>query len=189
MGALTEIDKVWYPGLTDLDQPNVYMATHSQSIEDGIGARLRQQELAVGLKANLPPASFPLAKNPATIPYVVNGNFGSFKQGLEINGGVITVETRGMYLITASLGLGVLSGTSLAIGMYKNSTLVSSNEISASPTFFVTASTTCVVNCAPGDTLYVTGRIASTWASAMNSGDGASNYISVAMVQAVPEPS
>lgn len=188
MGALTDVDKIWYPGTTDLDQPNVYMATHSQSIEDGIGARLRQQELAVGMKANLPPSSFPLTKVSAILPYVVNGSFGSFKQGLEVNGGVVTVETRGMYLVTASLGLGVYSGLSLAIELFKNGTMIAINETPASTNFWTTAASTCVVSCVPGDTLHAKGRAVGSWSSAMNSPDGAANYLSIAMVQAVPDP-
>lgn len=189
MGAVTPIDKVWYPDETDIDQPNVYMATHAQSIEDGIGARLRQQELAVGLKANLAQSSFVLKTSSAIIPYVVSNGYGSFQQGLEVSGGIATVETRGMYLVTVSLGLGTYSGMSVAVELFKNTSKIALNEVPSNPGFWVTASTTCVVSCVPGDTIHAKGRVAGAPSNGVpNSPDASASFISIAMVQAVPEP-
>lgn len=185
MGAVTPIDKIWYPDETDVDQPNVYMATHAQSIEDGIGARLRHQEVAVGLKAGLA-STMTLRNTLAIVPFQVNNATANFAQGLTISGGIVTVQSKGMYLVTLSIGLGTVSGDSIVPVIYKGTTAVASTEISSDPTKYATGQCTVVINCDIGDTIYGMARNGKTGATAPTSPTDSLSYLSIAMVQAVP---
>jgi len=190
MGNTTSDLLIWTPDENDLAEPDVYLATMAQSLEDGAGARLRLQEAAVGLKAGIAAGTgIPVAT--ATAPYTITAANGNFSQGLTISGGVVTVATPGMYIVTASLGIQPKSPAdrTTAVDIYKGSTKLVGAELLQSSSTYITSVASCVVNCVAGNTLYV------KWHSAAPAGvntdatmaaDTALTSFTVAMIQAVP---
>lgn len=181
---VTDVDRVYYPDLDDVDQPNVYMAVHSQSIEEGIGARLRQQEVAVGLKAGLANV-MQLKQTLQLVPFQVNNANANFSQGLTIEGGVVTVKTRGMYLVSAAVGINVAANDSVVPVLYKNSTAVVSAETPSALALYAVGQCTTVINCVPGDTIHVKARCGGS-ALPTTSPDQTLTHLTVTMIQAVP---
>lgn len=190
----TNLDGVAYPELDDLDQPNVWGATMAQSIEDGIGARLRQQEVAVGLKAGITPGTgIPLQGT--TAPFVVLKTNGGFNQGFDLAGGVATVKTKGMYLVTSSVGINPSSrnssntGRTVSITLAQGTTELAGSEIKADADYYQNAAATTVISCVPGDTIRVIWRSASDRGATGNAALADSsvlNYLSIALIQAIP---
>jgi hypothetical protein len=188
MGAFTPLDDVWYPDEDDTAEQNVNLATQAASIEEGIGARLRHQELAIGLKASLNSSAWTIPGNgilPQRVPYAISGERGDFTQGLTITNGIITVATAGMYLVTATLGtLGAINGAGIKLFLDKNGTFLAGAESPmVAPTWGNTQVTT-VLNCVPGDTILTRGQIQSTTTSLACNGE--STHLSVVLVQALP---
>lgn len=176
----TERDTVYYPDPDEVDQPNVYLATMAQSISDGIGARLRQQEVAVGLKAGLS-SQLLLDNNLQIVPFVVNNATANFAQGMTISGGMVTIQTAGMYLVTVSMGLTTVAGDSIVPVLYKNATPFASSEVPSAIDKYAVGQVTSVINCVPGDTIHARARNGKTGAKTLTSPADTLNYISIAM--------
>lgn len=190
MGSTTALFNIWTPDENDPAEPDVYTKTMAQSIEDGMGARLLTQELAIGLKAGIAAGTgIPVAA--ATAPYSITAANANFTQGLTISGGVVTISTPGMYLVTASLGIQPKNPAdrTTAVDIYKGATKLVGAELLQSTSTYITSVASTVVNCVAGDTLYV------KWHSAAPGGvntdatlaaDSALSSFTVAMMQAVP---
>ena len=183
MGNTTADLLVWTPDENDLAEPDVYLATMSQSIEDGAGARLRLQELAIGLKAGYTSAPT-LSSTLAVAAVTVNTSNGSFKQGLDIAGGIVTVITPGMYLVSGSVGVDNVAGHTAKIELRKGSTVLAADEQKSDASFYQAAKATTVVNCIEGDTLSM--RIGDAANGASVAANLALTHFTVAMIQAVP---
>lgn len=183
MGDVTAKHDVWYPDLTDIDQPNVWGAAMAQSVADGIGERLEVQELAVGLKAGF--TSAPTLSSTMTIAAVtINSSNGSYKQGLDISGGVVTVATKGMYLVSGSVGVDAIAGHTAKIELRKGSTVLASDEQKSDASFYQAAKQTTAVLCDVGDTLSM--RIGDAAGGASVAANLALTHFTVVMIQAVP---
>ena len=189
MGAYTPKAKVWYPDTNDTAKINTLMSTMASSIENGIGSRLAQQEIAVGLKASLTDWQIPNGNNyPAGfVPYVVNSSDMNFNNGFDFSNGIATIKTAGMYFITASIGpQGSATNCGIAIAIHKNGSIFAKSEVPFSGSVWVNTQANCVVNCVAGDTLAakatVTGAPSTTYKSA---GSGVT-YLSISLVQALP---
>lgn len=189
MGAFTPLDDVWYPDEDDTAEQNVNLATMASSIEEGIGARLRHQEIAVGLKASLV-AGTQIPNLPATAPYQVTSANGDFAQGLTINAGVVTVATAGMYIVSASLSINPgADQRTTAVVLRKNNTELAGAEVVQSPRYYQTSTANCVVNCVAGDTLRVYYYSAGTSTGLPPTPIAANlalSSFSVSMIQALP---
>lgn len=186
MGFLTAKAKVWYPAITDKMQLHTLFSTMASSIENGLQPRLELQEKAIGLKASVADSTFTFTGSVQTIPYVINANTGDFAQGMSITNGIVTVGTPGMYLVTASIGASTGTNTGMKLMMYKNNTNIAIAEVPQNGSIWVNSSGTSVVNCVTGDTLYVKGSCSNIGAGTTLNKQTAANYISVAMVQAIP---
>ncbi|WP_346927349.1 hypothetical protein [uncultured Arthrobacter sp.] len=191
MGQTTANLQIWTPDEADLDEPDVYLAAMSASIENGTGERLKLQEIAVGLKAGISTA-FGIDNAQKIVPFSVGASNAEFNQGLTFDGGIVTVQTPGMYLVSAALGVNpdaTYAGTSSGvIWLYKNSTIVTYGETPISATYTVSTQCTAVVNCVAGDTIKVQGSTGggTTTGVTLNNA-GYPTYLSIAMVQAVPQ--
>ena len=188
MGAYTPKAKVWYPGTNDTAKINTLMSTMASSIENGIGARLAQQEIAVGLKASVHAWAIPNGSNfgASAVPYVVNASDMNFNSGFTFANGIATVKTAGMYYVTASLGpQGTATNCGAKIGIYKGGTMFAQSEVPFSGSVWVNAQAGCVVNCAAGDTLSARATITGSPSTTYNS-NGVTTYLSIALVQALP---
>lgn len=185
MGQLTLNAKVWYPSTTDTAEINVLMATLASSIENGLQPRLALQEKALGLKASIPDNTFAISSTATVLPYQVTAGFSDFNNGFTLTAGVATVTVAGMYLVTATCGATTGSGTGIKIYLQKNGSVLAVAELPQSTAIWVNPQVTTVLNCVPGDTISVRG--------AWTAGSGSTtlrqqetNYLSIAMVQALP---
>jgi hypothetical protein len=187
MGAFTVVDQIWYPDVTDIDQPNVWAAHIAQSVSDGIGKRLARQELTVGLKASVDSSVYTIPYGPATlIPYSVTSGRGDFNNGFSFSAGVATCQTPGMYSVTASLGTNTAqNGAAVKVQVYKNALFIASSETTQTATVFGTAAVSCVLNCAIGDTISAKGGITAAGPSNQLNSDQ-TTHMSIALVQALP---
>lgn len=187
MGALTPIDKVWYPDETDLDQPNVYMATHSQSIEEGIGARLRKQEQFIGFMGHLPKQVYPNLANGTAygpLPFQTIQGSGSFNQGMQVAGGVVTAPMAGLYSITLSTTITNISAE-FATRLYQNQTQVWKGYTQATTGSFGYNTGSVVVKCEAGDTISAKITVyASNNLGKVSNNDYVDNVLSIAMLKA-----
>jgi len=184
MGSTTALDLIWTPDENDPAEPDVYLKTMAQSIEDGVGDRLRVQELAIGLKAGFASVPAALTSTMTVAPVTINSSNGSFKQGLDISGGVVTVVTPGMYLVSGSLGIAAIAGHFGRVDIRVGATVLCSDEQITNATYNTVAKCSTVVNCVAGDTL--TMRIADSVSGATVASNLALTHFTVAMIQAVP---
>jgi hypothetical protein len=190
MGNVTSDLLIWTPDDNDTAEPDVYLATMAQSLEDGAGARLRLQEVSVGLKASIGTYTIPHVANPGTptavLPFTVTSTRGDFNKGFTFSGGVATVQTAGMYIVTAGVGPnGASSANGFKIRIRKNTTAIITSETAMHGTIWVSGSSSAVLNCVAGDTISV---LASITGAANNSytANPDATYLSIAMVQATP---
>lgn len=189
MGAYTVPNGVWYPDLTEIDQPNVWMATHAASVDQGIGVRLQKQEIAVGAKLSTN-AAIALTTSPTIVPMAVyDATSGDFNNGMTLAGGVLTVQTKGMYVVSASLGVqpNAVGTTRSAVNtLRKNANVVSYSEVPLSTVYSISSLCTTVMNCVPGDTISMYGNVGGGTASGSQTNmAGYLSYFTAAMVQAV----
>ena len=192
--ATTELDGVYFPELDDIDQPNVYLATMAQSIEAGIGARLRQQEVAVGLKAGIAPGTG-IPVTDAIAPFVIRSANEGFNQGFDLSAGVATVQTKGLYIVAGSVGInpvGLASGNvnrTAALTLIKNTTPLAGSEVMSVSQYYQNAAATTIISCVPGDTISVrwhSAGPAGVTAPASLANDSTLTYLSIALIQALP---
>lgn len=188
MGAYTPNSQVWYPDGTDTAEINTLLATVASSIENGIGARLEHQEIAVGAKLNAPlsyviPSGSTFA-NATTVPYSNDGTLAAFNNGMSVSGGVVTIATTGMYIVTASLGGLNTAGRSVVNYLCKNGAYVASAEVPTNTSVYVSSQANCVLNLVPGDTISVKAR--STGGTLTIAQNPELSYLTLAMVQAAP---
>lgn len=162
--AITNVDGIVTPDEGTTADPTVYLAAMADSISQGIGERVTRQEQAIGLKASIA-AGVRVKYNSGIIaPFGIHADGTSnFIQGMELNGGVVTITAPGMYLISASAALNPTGGAyspenldrSIALQLKHNDVDISGSEVSAHPFLWQTAQSTAVILCAVGDTLHV----------------------------------
>lgn len=124
MGNTTK-SGIWTPDEDDKMAPDVWSATMSQSIENGIGLRLEKQETRVSLRATTPVPFDVTATGSVnayvTVPLTVGGVTGSrapepdfaggnHAQGVTIAGNIATIVTDGLYTLAGQCTLTVAGG-------------------------------------------------------------------------------
>lgn len=183
----TEVDKVFYPDLDTVDQPNVWGAAMASSVEAGIGARLRKQEQFIGFMGHLPKQTWPKLYNGqdyGPLPFQVIQGSGSFNQGMQVAGGVVTIPVAGLYAVSLSATVEALTAE-FNVRLYLNTTAVWKGYTQATTSAFGYNTGSVVLNCAAGDklsarvTLYGSGNN-----SAIRNGDYIDNVLSVALLKA-----
>lgn len=188
MGVLTGDLAIWTPDGADLNEPDVYLKTMAQSIQDGAGARLTLQEKAIGLKASVSTGVYTIPYGaPTTIPYAVFAGRGDFNQGFTFAAGVATVTVAGMYLVTTALGTNsAQNGAAVKVSLYKNALFIAAHEGTQGATVWGSAVVTAVLNCVPGDTISARGGITAAGPSSQTN-SGETTHVSIVMVQAIPQ--
>ena len=188
--ALTTKARVFYPDGTEKASLKTLFSTLASSIENGLGKRLGVQEVAVGLKASADGWALPQRNEPLStdvIPFSISAGLADFNQGFSFTGGIATITTKGMYLVTASLGpkFPDTGSAGAKIQIRKNSTIFASSEVPLNKTVWVNSQATSVINCVPGDTISGLGCLSGLPSTGhVTSPD--TSYLSIAMVQAVP---
>jgi hypothetical protein len=102
MGAYTDTAQVWFPDDADTSKLDVLLATMASSIEDGLGARMTQQELNKGLLVSLSSTyMLPAASALGVVPYTVGSP--GYNNGVTLSAGVATIVTPGLYAMQVNL--------------------------------------------------------------------------------------
>lgn len=184
MGALTS-EGVWYPGTTDVDQTNVLMATMADSINSGIGQRLKKLETFVGCYLGLASALDAGTAGVVTkAPYAVVGNSaGTFNQGMTVTAGTVTVPYDGIYnvMFTANFQPKVNAAARLNTYIYINGVSwgFSSALGEANTAYYSNCNLTANYKLKTGDQIDV--RVA-TYANATQLVNGNGSSLSIALV-------
>lgn len=97
MGVVSPDLQIWTPDEYDTAEPNVYLATMAQSLEDGVGDRLRKQESFIGCNLSLP-SNFAVGGTIAQAPFAVVNSY-NFNEGMTITGGNVEVPMNGIYTV------------------------------------------------------------------------------------------
>ena len=157
--ANTVPDGIYYPDSNTLMNFDAILATMASSIQNGIGKRLALQEIAVGLKASLQGWTIPKSNNAIiVVPYVISSGLADFNQGFTFQNGIASVQTAGMYLVTASVGPAFPDSSGNAgtkVNILKNNVVFAASEVPLSGVVWTNAQATSVINCVPGDTISV----------------------------------
>lgn len=185
--ANTIPDGIYYPENTTDMELDTILATMASSIQNGIGKRLKHQEIAVGMKASVGAGAWMVPVAAAVVPYAItNTAEGDFNQGFSFSNSVATVTTAGMYLISASVGVtGAVNGRGTRLVVQKNGVRISSLETPQVSPVWGGISITAVINCVPGDTFRALANISGTSPVAMAVNAEGTN-LSIVMVQALP---
>lgn len=108
MGNTTSDLLIWTPDDQDTGEPDVYLATMAQSIEDGTGARLRKLESSIACNLSLNSAL--VADTTVRQVAVSVSKTYNFNDGMTVSGGSVTVPVAGTYSVQALVNyLGVNS--------------------------------------------------------------------------------
>lgn len=183
MGFYTPNAQVWYPATTDTAEINTLLSTMASSIEAGLEPRLAHQEIAVGIKAGVQAVTLTgtMTLLPMSVP---SSAAGMFSQGLTISGGVITIQTAGMYLVSAGLSITNVASHSCKFEVRKNGSTILFDEVVSSASFFQFAKGSTALNCVAGDTIAMYGGDAGGTGSTV--ADYSYNHLTVVLVQALP---
>lgn len=190
MGNTTSDLLIWTPDEDDTAEPDVYLATMAQSLEDGAGARLRKQERTASMLANLPAQQNFTVGTPATVNFTINSTVG-YNDGLTLTGGKVQVTEAGLYFFSANC-LGAVAGTSgtgfMQMQIRKNAKVIS-NAITLmvynGGSVIATASGSTMSKCIVGDLIDVWVAFYNTPAAPFLSvGGGVYNIFSASLVKA-----
>lgn len=186
--ANTTPDGIYYPDSNTLMNFDAILSTMASSIQNGIGKRLALQEIAVGLKGSIASNRWNVpVVTPTLVPYTIASVNGDFNQGMDFTEGLAKVQTPGMYLVTATLGIiGGVTGRGIKIQVEKNAVRIATLETPQYNGIWGASSVTAVLNCVAGDTIRAAGSITGSGAVA-TAVNGESTHISIAMVQAIPQ--
>ena len=110
MGNVTSDLLIWTPDENDTAEPDIYLATMAQSLEDGTGARLRKQERSASMLANLASNQNFVVGTPQTANFTVNATVG-YNDGMTLIGGKVKITEAGLYYFSMNV-LGAVAGTS-----------------------------------------------------------------------------
>lgn len=187
MGAFTTNTQVWYPDTSDTAKLNTLLSTMASSIENGLGARMTKVETKKSLLATVAAgSSWALANGTeATIPYQINS--GNYNDGFTLAGGIVTVNTPGLYSIAAS-GLTNMTSGYADMRLYKNAGVVA-RTLGASTTAgggFAPVSVAATMEFAAGDTIKATITVNGVAASAsIHTGQQTYNVLAVTLIRAL----
>lgn len=159
MGNVTA-SGIWTPDEGDDLNPEQYLATMADSIENGIGDRLNAQEQAIGLKAGIPIGTTVAFAADLIAPYEILAGEECFTQGMTLDGGIATLTVDGLYFVSASASLEAIGdapgneGRTIALQVYKGGTQLVGCEVGAQ-SHWATAQANCCFHGIAGDTIYV----------------------------------
>jgi hypothetical protein len=97
MGNVTSDLLIWTPDELDTAEPDVYLATMAQSLEDGVGARLRKQESFIGCNLGTS-TSFTADTTIRQVPFGIVHAW-NYNEGMTVSGGLVTVPMDGIYTV------------------------------------------------------------------------------------------
>lgn len=99
MGNVTLESGIWTPDEDDAVDPDVWSAQMADSIEQGIGKRLADQEQYISASIHLPFGEDITLESAQAIPYQVTS--ASYADELVVQNGHVTIEVDGLYFLTS----------------------------------------------------------------------------------------
>lgn len=143
----------------DLD-PEVWSAAMAASIENGIGKRVKRQEVSIGLKAGIAGGTTVAYQDNLIAPYEILPGEQCFAQGMTLDSGIVTLSVDGLYFVSASASLEATqtapdnTDRTIALQIYKGGVQLVGCEVGAA-THWSTAQANCTFHGIAGDTIYV----------------------------------
>lgn len=177
MGNVTADLLIWTPDDGDTSEPDQYLAVMAQSLEDGVGERLRKQEDFIGCCLGI--STFTANTTVTQVPFAVNsGQAWNYNEGMTISGGTVTVPVDGVYtvhLVANYLGVSSTPGR-INTYLYKGSSSVqfASTYGNTVTTRYANASMSIPLKLVAGDTLAI--KAASFDANSILNGGGGSSF-------------
>lgn len=89
----------------------------AQSLEDGVGDRLRKQEAFIGVNLGLTSAGFLCDATVRNIPFTLSNSW-NFNEGMTISGGYVTVPVDGIYNIQLNANFQSTTTTAPRVNTY-----------------------------------------------------------------------
>ena len=139
--------------------PVVWSATMADSISQGIGVRLKKQETRAGAKVSI---HEPVTVTPAgiTFPVAVSEDYefsyGNYIKDMGLAGGVLSVETDGLYLIIGSVICNFVAGrTPMNIAICVNADIAITEALETAPTTFASKTLVTTAYLLAGDSVYM----------------------------------
>jgi len=139
--------------------PVVWAAAMAESIEQGMGLRLKKQETRAGAKVSI---HEPVTVTPAgiTFPVTVSSDYefsyGNYINDMGLTGGVLSIETDGLYLVIGSVICNFVAGrTPMNIAMYINSDIAITEALETAPTTFASKTLVTTAYLVAGDSVYM----------------------------------
>jgi hypothetical protein len=163
------------------------MGTMASSIETGLGARMTLAENTKSLLATVTASSTWSLSNgtEATVPYSINT--GNYNDGFTLSGGIATVNTAGVYSITASSLCNMTTGYA-DLRLYRGAGVVS-RTLGASTTAgggFAPTTVTATLQCAVGDAIKATLTVNGVTGSAsIHTGQQTYNVLAITLIKAL----
>ena len=190
MGNVTSDLLIWTPDEDDTAEPDIYLATMAQSLEDGAGARLRKQEETASMLANLPANQTFVVGTPQTVNFTINATVG-YNDGMTLTGGKVQVTEAGLYYFSANV-LGAVasaSGTGFIQMQIRKNAKVITNVITLmvnnGGSTIATAAGSTMATCLVGDLIDVwVGFYNTPAAPFLSTGGGIYNLFSASLVKA-----
>lgn len=108
MGSVTSDLLIWTPDEYDTAEPDVYLATMAQSIEEGAGTRLRKQERTASMLANLTANQTFAVGTPQTVNFTISTT--GYNDGMTLTAGKVKITEAGVYYFSTNV-LGAVPGT------------------------------------------------------------------------------
>lgn len=184
MGAFTPIDQVWYPDENDTAEQNVNLGTMASSIEEGIGKRLRAQETFLGMFATQPVRQTLINNALTTVNFGLN-SAQCFNTGFTFSNGIVTIATPGLYYVGVNVVLD-LGGGYGEIGIVKSNIEYGKVlQYKGSASNFIGLSTSSVINCVAGDTIWTRVYLAAPSDATFNVNSPTFNTLSVSLLKAL----
>jgi hypothetical protein len=184
MGAFTPIDEIWYPDEDDTAEQNVNLATMASSIEEGIGQRLRAQETFLGLFATRASGQTLTKQALTTVQFGLDSP-STFNTGFTFSNGIITIETPGLYYVGVNVVIQIPDGYGEICIVKSGNEYGKVLQFKGSASNNVGLSTSSVVNCVAGDTIWTRTYIDSSTNANFNTNSQTFNTLSVSLLKAL----
>lgn len=122
MGQVTASAQVWTPDQADLNEPDVYLATMSASIENGLGQRVNKLESFVGCNLSLTSKVSYSGGTVGVVPFVVTQPFNFVDEVTNNPDGSVQIDVPGIYQVNLNAVFLPTNTTAARINtyLYKN---------------------------------------------------------------------
>jgi hypothetical protein len=147
-------DGIWTPDEEDNLDPEVWSAVMADSISEGLGVRMANQEKKAGLKATALPTDWNFSGNFNIVPLTIGGGT-DYLTEVEFTGGVATVTVPGLYTIDASITMNFGPDVPIDVTLMYNSAFEDYYALKTNATSYQTAPISTSLHLLEGDSIYI----------------------------------